>query len=210
VAATEAYRGVERGELHVNKVFHPCKDTMCIGETAPGSRSSQDIVQVAITVSNVDTAAVDSGTGARATFVAAFVTAVAETLAVDATDISIDTITIVSSSDTLRRWLQAVVAGAARVAVVSFTITVDIEGTAALAARIMNARNSTTTTSIKVGDGAAALVPTLTEPTVVPHDTTAGIQCREGHDPTSPLCHVCMEGAAQHRTLFLNGSSIEG
>jgi hypothetical protein len=183
---------------------------MCIGETAPGSRSSQDIVQIAITVSNVDTAAVDFGTGARATFVAAFATAVAETLAVDSTDISIDTITIVSSSDTLRRWLQTVVAGAARVAVVSFTITIDIEATAALAARIKNARNSTTATSIKVGNGAAALVSTLTEPTVIPHDTTASIQCREGHDPTSPLCHVCVEGAAQHRAFFSNGSSIEG
>jgi hypothetical protein len=30
---------------------------------------------------------------------------------------------------------------------------------------------------------------------VVPHAGPAGIQCRKGHDPASPLCHVCLDGA---------------
>jgi hypothetical protein len=195
VAATKMYRGVEQGKMHVNKVFHRCKDRLCTGETARGSR--QDIVQLAITVSNVDAAAVGSRTDARATFVATFASAVAELLVVDAADIAIDTITALpNDSDTLRRWLQALVVGATQ-ASVSFTINVETEDIAAVTTRIQQARNSTITASVNMNDGATAFVSTLTEPTFVPHDAPTSIQCREGHDPKSPLCHVCLDGVAQ-------------
>ena len=77
VAATEAYRGIERGKLHVNKVLHRCSYDMCTGETAQRVHRPYS-VRVAITVSGVDPAVAGNGTDTRATFEAAFATAVAE------------------------------------------------------------------------------------------------------------------------------------
>jgi hypothetical protein len=100
----------------------------------------------------------------------------------------IDTVAVASSSVTLRRWLQDLVD-----ATVSFTITADSEVTTALLARIHELRNASATT-IKVGDASTADTSTFTQPEFVSDDDPAGIECREGHDPDSPLCHVCMDG----------------
>ena len=97
-------------------------------------------------------------------------------------------------SSTLRRWLQETFAAGADT-IVSFTIIIDSELTASLTARIDELRNTTGST-IALSNGATSLTSTFTEPMVVPHGDRAGIQCREGHDPTSPLCHVCLDGAA--------------
>jgi hypothetical protein len=171
---------------------------MCTGETAQRVHRPYS-VRVAITVSGVDPAVAGNGTDTRATFEAAFATAVAESFSIVRGNIAIDTITVTPSSGTLRRWLQAAV-GAAE-AIISFSVKVDMEAAAAFIARLEEARNGTTAAPIEVGvDGAVAILSTLTEPTVVTllvHDAPIGVQCREGHDPTSPLCHVCLDGAAQ-------------
>ena len=196
MAASKAYQGVERGGLHVDKVFHKCAHSMCEGEQAKDSRV-RDAVHVAIDVSGVDIAATDAQTEARASFAAAFATAVADALAVGPVDIEIDAVTVAElapGTDTLRRWLQGTFAAGADT-VVSFTVTIDAELTASLTARIDMLRNTTSST-IALGNGATPLTSTFTEPLVVPHGGRAGIQCREGHDPTSPLCHVCLDGAA--------------
>ena len=82
-------------------------------------------------------------------------------------------------------------------ATVSFTITADSDITAALLARIQELRNASATT-IKVGDASTADTSTLTQPAVITGDDPAGVECREGHDPDSPLCHVCLDGAQNH------------
>ena len=201
MAASRAYQGVERGGLHVDKVFHTCAHSMCEGERPTDSRV-RDAVQVAIAVSGVETEARDSSedgvqTEARASFAAAFATAVADALAVGPVDIEIDAVTVAGlapGSSTLRRWLQETFAAGADT-IVSFTIIIDSELTASLTARIDVLRNTTSST-IVLSNGATSLTSTFTEPMVVPHGDRAGIQCREGHDPTSPLCHVCLDGAA--------------
>jgi hypothetical protein len=195
VAASKAYQGIERGRLHVNKVLHKCAHSMCEGEHAMNSQG-QDAVQVTIAASNVDITAADAQTDARASFAGAFAAAVADALAIGPVDINIDAVTtaeLTLGTGTLRRWLQEVFTAGVDT-VVSFTITVDAELTASLTARIGALRNTTDST-IVLGSGATALTSTFTEPIVVPRGGRTGIHCREGHDPTSPLCHVCLDGA---------------
>jgi hypothetical protein len=195
MAASKTYLGVERGSLHVDKIFHKCAHSMCAGEEAKDSRS-RDTVQVAIVVNELDIASVDAQTEARATFATAFATAVVYALAVGPVDIVVDAVKATPGTGTLRRWLQEL--SASRVdTVVSFTVIVDAELTVALTARINVLRN-TTSKVIDVGDGGTAITSTFTEPVVVPHTGPAGIQCRAGHDPASPLCHVCLDGEPLH------------
>jgi hypothetical protein len=186
------YQGVEHGSLQVDKVFHKCAHSMCAGEELKDSRS-RDTLQVTIVVNNADISTADAQTEARATFATSFATAVANTLDVGSVDIAIDAVKAAPGTGTLRRWLQELSAAGADT-LVSFTITIDAELATSLTARINMLRNTTGST-IAVGNGVIALTSTFTEPTIVPHAGPAGIQCREGHDPTSPLCHVCLDGA---------------
>jgi hypothetical protein len=195
VAASKAYQGVERGGLHVDKVFHTCAHSMCAGEHTTDSRG-RDAVQVAIAVSSVDIAATDAQTEARANFTATFATAWRTSwllVHLISRSNAVMVAGLAPSTGTLRRWLQETVAAGVNT-VVSFTITIDADLTASLMARIDVLRNTTGST-IALSNGATSLTSTFTEPMVVPHGARTGIQCREGHDPTSPLCHVCLDGA---------------
>ena len=164
---------------------------MCDGEKARNSLS-RDTLRLGLTVTNVDVDTADVASEARTAFGTVFADAIAQTLSLSPDDIVIDTITIASSSVTLRRWLQDLVD-----TTVSFTITADSDITAALLARIQELRNASATT-IKVGDASTADTSTFTQPAVIAHDEPVGIECREGHDPDSPLCHVCLDGVENH------------
>ena len=162
---------------------------MCDGEKARGS-VSRDTVRLGLTVTDVDMATGDVASEARTAFGTTFEDAVAEALDLSPDDIVIDTVAVASSSGTLRRWLQDLVDTA-----VSFTITTNSDdATAALLARIHDLRNASSTT-IKVGDASTADTATFTQPVVISRDDPTGIECREGHDPDSPLCRVCLDGA---------------
>ena len=161
---------------------------MCDGEKARGSLS-RDTVRLGLTVTGVDIATANVASEARTAFGTAFEDAVAQALDLSPDDIVIDTVAVASSSGTLRRWLQDLVD-----ATVSFTITADSEVTTALLARIHELRNASAMT-IKVGDTSTADTSTFTQPELIAHDEPAGIKCREGHDPNSPLCRVCLDGA---------------
>jgi hypothetical protein len=168
---------------------------MCNGEKARDS-VSRDTMRLGLTVTDVDIATADVTSEARTAFGTAFADAVAQTLSLSPDDIVIDTVAVASSSVTLRRWLQDLVD-----ATVSFTITADSEVITALLARIHELRNASATT-IKVGDASTADTSTFTQPAVIAHDEPVGIECREGHDPDSPLCHVCLDGAQKHTPPF--------
>ena len=168
---------------------------MCDGEKARDSLS-RDTLRLGLTVTDVDVATADVASEARTAFGAAFADALAQTLSLSPDDIVIDTVTVAPSSGTLRRWLQDLVD-----ATVSFTITADSDITPVLLARIQELRNASATT-IKVGDASTADTSTFTQPAVIAHDEPVGIECREGHDPDSPLCHVCLDGAQKHTPPF--------
>jgi hypothetical protein len=185
--ATKAYRGVEQGNLHVDKVFHACSHGMCTGEAAQDTLS-REIAHLQVTVTNVDIAVTDLKSEARTAFGSAFAAAVALALSVSPDDIAIDTVIIAPSSGTLRRWLQELVD-----ATVSFTITMDAERTTALQEQIELHRNTTGMSLVVGNGGVTALTSTFTQPVIIPGDA-AGIRCADGHDPTSPLCHVCLDG----------------
>jgi hypothetical protein len=186
VAASKTYNGVERGRLHLNKVFHPCRRDICMGESRK-SALSRDTIRLALTMTNVDTETLNVESDARSVFGAAFYHKMAQVLAVSPDDIAIDTITVTASSRTLRRWLQDLAD-----TTVSFTITIASDTTESLMARIDALRNASATTT-KV-DSSVADTSTFTQPVIVLHSEATGIQCAEGHDPASPLCHVCTEG----------------
>ena len=169
---------------------------MCNGEKARDSLS-RDTFRLGLTVTDVDIATADVASEARTAFGTSFENAIAQALGLSPDDIVIDTVApVASSSGTLRRWLQDLVD-----ATVSFTITVDSDITPVLLARIQELRNASATT-IKVGDASTADTSTLTQPAVITGDDPAGVECREGHDPDSPLCHVCMDGAQTHTSTF--------
>ena len=167
---------------------------MCDGEKAR-DWLSRDTLRLGLMVTDVDIATADVASEARTAFGAAFADVVAQTLSLSPDDIVIDTVTVARSTGTLRRWLQDLVD-----ATVSFTITIDSDITPVLLARIQELRNASATT--KVGDASTADTSTFTQPTVIAHDEPAGIECREGHDPDSPLCHVCLDGAQKHTPPF--------
>jgi hypothetical protein len=172
---------------------------MCAGESARDSLS-RDTVRLGLAVADVDVAAADVSSGARATFGTAFADTVAQALGVSPDDIVIETVTAAPSSGTLRRWLQDLVDAA-----VSFTITTDSAATAALLTKIHELRNASAMT-INVGDASTADTTTFTQPAVVARDDPAVIKCREGHDPDSPLCRVCLDGAQKHHVYVLEWS----
>ena len=165
---------------------------MCAGESAYASLS-HDTVRLGLTVTDVDVATANVTSEARTAFGTAFADAVAQALDVSPDAVVIDTITVAPSTGTLRRWLQELVD-----TTVSFTITTDSDdATAALLARIHDLRNASATT-IKIGDASTADTATFTKPRVIARDDPAGVECREGHDPDSPLCRVCVDGAQTH------------
>jgi hypothetical protein len=168
---------------------------MCDGEKAR-DWLSRDTLRLGLMVTDVDIATADVASEARTAFGAAFADVVAQTLSLSPDDIVIDTVTVARSTGTLRRWLQDLVD-----ATVSFTIIVDFDITPVLLAQIQELRNASATT-IKVGDASTVDTSTLTEPKVIAHDEPAGIECREGHDPDSPLCHVCLDGAQTQGFTF--------
>jgi hypothetical protein len=150
--------------------------------------------KVAMTVANVDLAVADGNSEARTVFTTAFADVLAQTLAVAVDDIAVDTLAA-QNPGILRRWLQDQVLVDVEV---SFTITTDAIKEGALAMQIDELRNTKPTT-IRVGDRSTADTSSFTQPTITPQDGPSGIQCREGHDPASPLCHVCLDGAQIHQ-----------
>jgi hypothetical protein len=161
---------------------------MCAGESVHDSLN-HDTVRLGLTVTGVDVATADVTSEARTAFGTAFAYAVAQALDVSPDAVVIDTVTVAPSSGTLRRWLQELVDTA-----VSFTITTDSnDATVVLLARIHDLHNASAT--IKVGDASTADTATFTKPTVIARDDPTGVECREGHDPDSPLCRVCIDGA---------------
>jgi hypothetical protein len=124
---------------------------------------------------------------ARAAFGSATTNALALVLDVSPEDIAIDN--VAHGSVTLRRWLQDLLDAA-----VTVTVTVNSDVTAALIDQIHEIRNRNATT-IKLGETSTVDTSTFTQPVVMSHYDSVGIQCREGHDSTSPLCHVCLDGA---------------
>jgi hypothetical protein len=160
---------------------------MCAGEMPP-DLLGHDAVRLSLIVTNVDIEAADVKTEAHSALGVAFTNAMAQALDISPDDIAIHTVTVVRGSGTLRRWLQDLVD-----ATISATITVDSDATAALMAQIDQLRNTSATT-INVGEASAADTSTLTQPVLVLQDGLAGIQCRVGHDSTSPLCHLCLDG----------------
>jgi hypothetical protein len=187
IAATKMYRGVEHGSLHVKKVFHECSHGMCTGEAAQNTLS-RETASLKVTVTNVDTAVIDLESEAHAVFGSALALSVAQALAIRPDDIAVHTVMIAPSSSTVRRWLQELVD-----VTVSFTIVIDAEQTTALQEQIELHRNTTGMSLVVGNSGATALTSTFTQPVIVPRDAV-GVRCAEGHDPTSPLCHVCLDG----------------
>jgi hypothetical protein len=186
VAATDKYQGVERGGLHVDKIFHKCSHDMCSGESGQNALS-RDTVQFGLTVNSVNMELMDLTSEARAAFGSATTNALALVLDVSPEDIAIDN--VAHGSVTLRRWLQDLLDAA-----VTVTVTVNSDVTAALIDQIHEIRNRNATT-IKLGETSTVDTSTFTQPVVMSHYDSVGIQCREGHDSTSPLCHVCLDGA---------------
>jgi hypothetical protein len=145
-------------------------------------------MRLGLIVTDVDVAIVDVTSEARTVFETVFANAMGQALDVSPDSIVIDTIAVAPSSGTLRRWLQDLVDTAVR-----FTITTDADTTAVLLARIHALRNASAAT-ITVGDTSTADTTTFTQLGVVASNGPTGIECREGHDPDSPLCHVCVDG----------------
>jgi hypothetical protein len=125
-----------------------------------------------------------------------FTSAVASSLKVRSTDITVEAMTSAAGvGGSLRRWLQT----ETPVWVwqpprhVAFTIAVAPDQKFSLIAKVEELRDTSSAT-ITLADGyGTALLSTLTEPTVST-SVQSGVQCRTGHDPASPLCHICSEG----------------
>ena len=178
---------------------------MCIGEKAR-NLLSHDTVQLGIIVMDVGITITDVTSEVRTAFENAFAETVGNVLSVGTDEIVIDDVVVAPTSGTLRRWLQDLVDVS-----VSFTITVDADATAALLAQTRELRNASATT-IKVADSFTADTSTFTQPAVVSLGSDpAGIECREGHDPASPLCRVCLDGwmeAGDQTCIECEGESV--
>jgi hypothetical protein len=178
---------------------------MCAGESAR-NLLTHDTVRLTLMVTDTDIATADVTSEARTAFEMQFANAVSQALRIGSDNIAIDTITVTPSSGTMRRWLQDLVD-----IIVSFTITIDSDSTATLMTRTRTLRNTTAAT-ITVGDTSTADTSTFTQPVIVSlHSTPAGIECREGHDPESPLCRVCLDGwmeAGDQTCIECEGESV--
>eukprot|EP01052_Picozoa_sp_SAG31_P021169 SAG31_NODE_1623_length_7720_cov_6.277785_1_plen_1725_part_10 len=184
LAAANRYRGIERGDLHDDKVFHSCTRDMCVGESI-----NSVSVHSALTIEML-TAATNGS--ARTVFEAEFASAVAGLLNVTSNEITVNNI-VWADSGSLRRTLQDVQAETTS-AVVSFTISVDSSRVSSLVAAIRELRDAPDET-IAVGTAGTALTSTFLQPSV--SITPSALQCRPGHDPTSPMCHLCLDGWVQ-------------
>jgi hypothetical protein len=156
---------------------------MCIGEST--AITLHLAVTVVTSVAPEDVGQITYG----ASFKTRFNTALAASFKVSPDDVSLESVTSAAESGSLRQHLQA----ETQHAVVAFTLAVTSEQKDPFIAKVTELRDNSDA-AITLPDGAGtALTSTLTQPTlstcVIP-----GIQCRTGHDPSSPLCHVCTEG----------------
>jgi hypothetical protein len=150
---------------------------MCTGE------STAIALHLAVTVAT-STAPGDTG----ASFEARFKTALAASLKVSLGDVSVESVTSTAELGGLRRQLQAETD-----AVVAFMVAVTSEQKASLVARVTELRENNDAVVTLADGGGTALTSTFTQPTLSTY-VVPGIQCRRGHDRSSPLCHVCTEG----------------
>jgi hypothetical protein len=77
--------------------------------------------------------------------------------------------------------------------VVAFMVAVAPEQKDPLVAKVTELRESSDAVITLADGGGTALMFTFTQPTLSTY-VVPGIQCRTGHDPSSPLCHTCAEG----------------
>ena len=206
--ATRTYLGIERGGLHLNKVLHPCSPGTCAGEDAAQIRDN--IAVGLFTVNGVNVSVQAEGT-ARAHFEMELAAGLAQVLLVAACDITVSSIMVVDASDssnsTQRRWLQD--QNVMDVAV-RLTVAADTDVVQMLVKNIEALRRSNATV-LSVGDRATVHTSSISMPTVSSHSFTGGVQCREGHDPASPLCHVCIAGwmeASDQKCIQCEGDSV--
>jgi hypothetical protein len=177
--AAAHYEGIQNGDLHVDKVFHSCGRDMCVGESADLNVVSSSLM--------VEIPAAEADGSARAVFETKFALEIARLLNVQANNITVGTI-VWAAPGGARRSLQG--QKVASTAVVSFTIAVSSSQSSSLVEAI-EALRVAPEEFIALGTAGTALTSTLAKPRV---SSAAGVQCHTGHDPTSPLCHLCMDG----------------
>jgi hypothetical protein len=178
--AAASYQGIEAGVQNVEKVLHRCTRDMCTGEST--AIALHLAVTVATSAAPEDAASITYDTS----FKARFKTALAAGLKVSPDDISVESVTSAVELGDLRRQLQA-----ETYAVVAFTVAVTSEQKDPLIARVSELRDTSNAAIILADGGGTALISTFTQPTLSTH-VVPEIQCRRGHDTTSPLCHVCL------------------
>ena len=205
--ATHTHLGIERGRLHVNKVLHPCSPGMCAGEAAVQTRDS---VTLGLTVNAVNTSVQVEGT-TRVQFEIELAAGLSQLLLVAADDIAISSIALIEATDSLnstqRRWLQDqnVVDFAISLIVAADTDVVQV------LVQTMETLRSSNTTVVSIGGRATVHTSSFSKPTVSSRTFAGGVQCREGHDPASPLCHVCIAGwmkASDKKYIQCEGESV--
>jgi hypothetical protein len=155
---------------------------MCEGEATGFSLHLELTVSKTFTLESAT-----ANTTSQPAFERSFRTAMAENLDISPSDIKVDKMMPAASTGHLRRRVQDQTQ-----VVVSFTVAAGLDKHP-LITKINELRNSGDTTVTLVDNSGTALVSTLTEPAVSIY-VLPGIQCRTGHDPSSPLCHVCTEG----------------
>jgi hypothetical protein len=196
-AAAASYQGIETG-LRVDKVLHKCTRGMCEGE------STGSTLHLALTIARDSMPDGAGDSNYDAVFKRNFRNAVASILKVRSNDITVEAMTSAAGAGTgLRRWLQteAPVWVWQPLRRVAFAITVAPDQKVSLIAKVEELRDTSSAT-ITLADGyGTALLSTLTEPTVST-SVQPGIQCRTGHDPASPLCHVCTEGFVEGMNMM--------
>jgi hypothetical protein len=111
----------------------------------------------------------------------------AESLDISPDNITVDTVTIAAGTGGLRRQLQEETQ-----VVVGFTAVVGADKNP-LVTKVERLRDSSSVPIILADGGGTALASTLAKRAISTY-VLPGIQCRTGHDPSSPLCHVCTEG----------------
>jgi hypothetical protein len=180
-AAATRYQGIGRGDLHDNKVFHSCARDMCVGE-------STDTVSV-ISALTVEMPAAATNGSALAVFEAEFTLMIAGLLNVKANTVNNVKVGTIGWGGGLRRSLQEHAGNSP--AVVSFVLSVGSNQASPLVEAIRALREAPGET-ISIGTAGSALTSTFAQPSV--STSAAGVQCRPGHDPTSPMCHICVDG----------------
>jgi hypothetical protein len=180
--AAASYQGIEAGAQNVQKVLHSCTRDMCNGE------STAIALHLAVTVATLTTPNDASQITHDASFEARFKTALAASLKISPNNISVESVTSTTESGGLRRQLQAETQ-----AVVAFTVAVTSEQKDLSVAKVTELRDVSDAVITLADGGGTALTSTFTRPTLSTY-VVPGIQCRTGHDASSPLCHTCTEG----------------